>query len=212
MTLGAGIFLSAIFLGCVFLYIKSDNKLRWRNVAFWSSLIFLSGTVIFFIYLIYNKEIEKTITSIVSSDGDSYTQIKGIKLGESLSDLQFHHGEFKKNREKVNDFESYKSDSGVVIEVKNDKAEALWYNCREYFYSPVDDPTRLAKIKCGDSGELILKTFDKKNVDIRCNRLIPEWRSYELTKHKIVFVLEKNIVVALKVYLGDFHKSIPSNC
>jgi Na+-translocating ferredoxin:NAD+ oxidoreductase RnfA subunit len=31
MSIGTGIFLSALFLGCIVLYVKSENKAKWRK-------------------------------------------------------------------------------------------------------------------------------------------------------------------------------------
>jgi len=203
LTLGAGIFLSAIFLGCVFLYIKSDNKPRWRKIVLWSSIISISSIAIFFTYLIYKDEVKESKQN--NNENAVYTEIKNIKLGEQLSDLQFRHGKFVKVTDKVTGYLIYKSENGVLVWERNGKAERLTYNCREYA-DQIRDFTRLGTIACYTSGESVLRIFGKNNVEIKCFEKDVEERYYEVSKHNIGFILKKNQVVTLMADLKEIRR------
>lgn len=195
MTLGSGIFLSAIFLGCVFLYIKSDNKSRWRRVVLWLSVVSGVSVGVVVVYLVYESQLKGAFSNSSKVEESSYSVIKDIKLGESLTDLQFRHGKFIKVNT-VAGYVIYNTEPGVLVWEKNGKAERLSYNCRQYADSS-RDYTSLGLIGCGYFGESILKVFNKENVEIKCVEKDVEQRYYEIKKHNVGFILSRNRVIVL---------------
>ena len=55
MSIGTGIFLSALFLGCIVLYVKSENKAKWRKRILCSLAgLVAAGAIVFVGFLPYD--------------------------------------------------------------------------------------------------------------------------------------------------------------
>lgn len=201
MSIAVSIFLSALFLGFVALYIKSDRKEKWRK-----SLLFLIGipfAVLFgvFLYLVIDEQIEKrSWKSFPQND----TSIRGINLGDSLSDLQFKYGKFTKEKEQNRGYDLYNVSSFLTVWTKSNKVEMITYQC-----DLPPDHSALGKIQCGDFGEAIIKEYGAKNVEIKCFVNDDTRRFYGVEKKKHAFVLEGNSVIWLQ--LNRTHLERPAN-
>lgn len=126
MAIAISILLSVLFLGFVFLYIKSNNKEKWRKY-----LLLLVGIpfVVFlsiFIYLVIEKQAGKRSNK---TDSQKETSIKGINLGDSLSDLQFKYGKFTKEKDQNKGYDLYNVSSVLTIWVKDNQVQMITYEC-----------------------------------------------------------------------------------
>jgi hypothetical protein len=203
MTLGAGILLSSIFLGCVLLYIKSDNKSKWRKIVLVLFVIFLIVLMIGIGYLIYVSYIKNSFTHSSSESSDKLSII-GITPGDKLSDIQFQMGKAKKEKEPFRGFTVYKTDYGVEIWAKDNIAEMVFYACQ------TSESTYIHKIKCGDTEDVILKTYKKDNVTVFCTDNV-ELRIYEVKNLPLSFVLQKNKVIYIGLYKDEQERMRPTN-
>ncbi len=74
MSIGTGIFLSALFLGCIVLYVKSENKAKWRKgILFSLAGLVAAGVIVFvgfFLYDAFEKYTETSSTEMIISDRD----------------------------------------------------------------------------------------------------------------------------------------------
>ena len=67
MSIGTGIFLSALFLVCIVLYVKSENKAKWRKRILCSLAgLVAAGAIVFVGFLPYDAFEKYTETSSVS--------------------------------------------------------------------------------------------------------------------------------------------------
>ena len=96
MSIGTGIFLSALFLGCIVLYVKSENKAKWRKYLLTSlGGLVAVGVILFAGSLVAKVPEEHTATSpFPKSTAERPTDMMGIRLGETLATLQFERGKF----------------------------------------------------------------------------------------------------------------------
>jgi len=194
MTLGAGIFLSAIFLGCVFLYIKSDNKPRWRKTLLVISLFAIVCFVGLIVYVVFQNDIKSFFTQNTNEISSQELSIYKIKPGDKLTDIQFQNGKAKKEKERMKDYSVYKYENGIEILAKGEIADIVFYGCR-----PTNDFTIVDKIKCGASENDIFNAYKKENVVVLCSDDV-ELRIYEIKNKLLNFVLQKNRVI----YIGIF--------
>ena len=118
MSIGTGIFLSALFLGCIVLYVKSENKAKWRKgILFSLAGLVAAGVILFVGSSVYDAFEDDTPTSpfpkntaerptdmmdirllsdevLMAIAADRPTDMMGIRLGETLATLQFERGKF----------------------------------------------------------------------------------------------------------------------
>ena len=102
MDIGTGIFLSALFLGCIVLYVKSENKAKWRK-GLLLSLAGLVGFCVLWMLVVYLQDVlsedvgsESATSLFPKSTAERPTDMMGIRLGETLATLQFERGKFEK--------------------------------------------------------------------------------------------------------------------
>ena len=82
MSIGTGIFLSALFLGCIVLYVKSENKAKWRKclLASLGGLV-AAGVMLFVGSSVYDAFEDDTPTSpIPKNTAERPTDMKDIRL------------------------------------------------------------------------------------------------------------------------------------
>ena len=198
MSTGSGIFLSALFLGCIFLYIKSEDKAKWRKVSLWCSVAVILSFVLFMLNAMYEDHTIDKLSREKVKQTDSFTDIRGIRLGESMSDLKFRHGDLKQS-EMTRGYESYVTDLGVTVFAKYNVVEMLTYVCDKDQVKELIRGVQLGGISCGSSEETILSKFGKSDVEIMCFEDDPQTRFYGIKKHNIFYILTKNSVNFLSV-------------
>jgi len=208
VAIAVSIFLSAFFLGCVFLYIKSESKEKWRKY-----LLFLIGIpfVVFvsiFLYLIIDEQREKrSYKTEPQKDTSKFpTHMKGIKLGDTLSNLQFEHGKFTAVKvspapgtEKKWDeaLKHYIATNNVWIIDKDGIAIQLVFYCPS---NPFDDTTYFHLIRCGDSSKQVFQAYGKSEITIRCSDKDVERRSYDIPSRRVQLTMKKDAVEIITFY------------
>ena len=84
MELGTGVFLSAVFLGTVGLFIATKDRWNWKKIFLWPLAVVaglsLVGGLVAYAYKQY-EERPKVLT-----------EFNGIRLGEQFQDVAFRHG------------------------------------------------------------------------------------------------------------------------
>jgi hypothetical protein len=147
MSIGMGIFLSAMFLGCVFLYIKSEHKAKWRKFFRLALAGLLLLSVAILLYFVIEKSLEKHATSSPFPKSTSHypTDMKGIRLGETLANLQFERGKFWQLKEhelvtKKANFKEVELPNGITIEFPSDMSdENIKQALRKKYFHEMDD-------------------------------------------------------------------------
>ncbi len=108
MELGTGVFLSAVFLGIVALYIATKDRWNWKKIFLWPLGVIVGvsaiGRAIAYAYEQY-EERPKVLT-----------EFKSIKLGEQFQDAIFKHG--KAERETTREAERF---ARYLVEIKDQK-------------------------------------------------------------------------------------------
>lgn len=87
MELGTGVFLSALFLGTVFLYIATKDRWPWKKILLWPVLSLVVIAVIggggWYFYYEWTE----------AQPPDQQDEMSGIKLGATEADVKFAKGE-----------------------------------------------------------------------------------------------------------------------
>jgi hypothetical protein len=221
MTLGSGIFFAALVLALSYLYVKSENKARWRKVILYITLGLLILFIVLMGYAFREKFLKDSLFSATKSPSPP-NQLSGITIGSKLSDVQFKHGEFFLQKEKdVCRYERYskqkpsnskskttKHDDLIRLEelnglqfcVKEQIIEQIIYSCNPY--DDLEPAIRLHHIKCGDSSERILHHY--KTTKTSCSKENPTIRIYDVDDLKMRFILDTNKVIYLWASNGEF--------
>ncbi len=199
MSAGLGIFLSAVFLGIIILYIKSDNKKKWHKVLRFS---IISVVIIFLLiigYLIFSKD--KSIGENAGWKSDTVVGIKNIVLGTSLNEVQFQLGKFERVRETNSGYVEYKRyDAPTIFVDKNEKVIFIQYNCWVNARTNIiDDISDLDGVMCGSSSQHILNKFKSENVEIICSETNVEERFYDVPSKNYRFFLNRNRVESFMI-------------
>jgi hypothetical protein len=147
MSIGTGIFLSALFLGCIVLYVKSENKAKWRKCLLTSlGGLVAVGVILFAGSLVAKVPEEHTATSpFPKSTAERPTDMMAIRLGETLANLQFERGKFWKFNEhelvinKAN-FKEAELPNGVTLGFPNDMSDDnIKQVLRKKYFNEMDD-------------------------------------------------------------------------
>ncbi len=121
MSVGTGIFLSAIFLGLILLYIYTRDRWRWRRIILWPLGFFLLAGTIGGIWFYADQVIDRRPQKI--------TEFWGIKLGASRADVLFLKGEPSAKRSNNNwSYKPYSSLSDVyTVYFKEDRVSSILF-------------------------------------------------------------------------------------
>jgi hypothetical protein len=147
MSIGTGIFLSALFLGCIVLYVKSENKAKWRKgILFSLGGLVAAGVIVFVGFFLYDALEKYTETpTFPKSTAERPTDMMGIRLGETLANLQFERGKFWQLKEhelvtnKAN-FKEVELPNGITIEFPNDMSDDnIKHVLRKKYFNEMDD-------------------------------------------------------------------------
>lgn len=193
MSLGTSIFLSAILLGIISLFIATKDRWNWKRIAFWPIAIFISITVvagvIFWIY------------SVVTELPHKQTIFWNLPLKAIKSDVKFLKGEPSrvdnvKNKGDVWVFISKKGYSDdeplYLVYFKDNKLYAILYS-GPYLGSP-----GIQGLDIGSPQETITEKFGTPSyVDVSDDEL-RRLQSYE--KFNVFFYLRENKVYAFGMY------------
>lgn len=208
MSLGFGVFLGLFFVGLVILYTKNRDVVSMKKILKWLGIIFGSLVVLFvLIYLgFYMKDRYDSRPQIIS-------ELRNVKLGESIQDTKFRVGELKKDKKSTDansgyvlpsdGYYDFTNDKYSTVKIINDKVASIEYFCEsENYFLPING------ISCGTRGDVILEKFGK-DVEVFC-LINPEVeydkdlvRAYAVKKYQIRYFLGQNEVVGFKVAKPD---------
>ncbi len=208
MSVGLGIFLGCVFLGSIFLYLKTANSWNWkkigRRILMAVGVLFGGGILIAGGMVGYEKWEQRPRV---------VTSLEGIAVGEKLSDVIFKHGPFEKEEKqadsirKYQDEEQYRNkDKNLSISVRAGIVGVVYYGCNKE-----TDYTSMNKISCRDSGDKISELFGDK-VRILCATKKDEYRQflrvYDVVAYGTRYLLWQNevrtLIIADKKELESF--------
>jgi hypothetical protein len=199
MSIGLGIFLGCVFLGSVFLYLKTANTLNWKKFGKRTLLI---GAAFFL------------LAATAGVGGYAYTEWQGrpqfiktlgrISVGEKLSEVVFKNGIYEQHspppnaaQKHVDQQEYSQKDSRVEFGVRNGIVNTVTYGCKQE-----SDYVAINKIYCNDSGDKIKELFGSK-VRILCRKLQHEKaeleRVYDVSEYGTRYYVVQNKVVAFLI-------------
>ena len=207
MALGTGVFLGLALCAVIYLFLNTKSEWNWKKIIIWLlSLVLISISVLAILLfkdsLFLMSEEKKNHSGIISSYG-------GVKIGDKLPDIQFKFGKLEEIKPTKNndDTSIYWIDKEFLVFVSNKS------NKVDYIVALCDKGV-IAKfngIGCGDTGELLEKTFGN-NLKIQCNTDGDSFRrAYVVPKYSTEYYLEKNKVESILFY-GDERKSTWSDC
>ena len=196
MSIGLGIFLGSVFLGTVFLYIKTRDHWNWCTIwkRFGLAALSLIALLVIAIAIPIGYEKWQERPQVVTS-------LEGLSLGEKLSDVVFRFGKFKEDpleesqQGKSDGSERYTNDEKrIVVYVLGGLIERVIYLCKSDI-----DYTSVSKIRCGDAGEEVLSRFGR-GVRVQCQTKMENsadelMRVYDIPDFGVRYFLHKNIVV-----------------
>ena len=116
MELGTGIFLSAVFLGTVALFVATKDRWNWKKIFLWPlAIIFGIGIVGGFIAYLYDAYEDRPA---------KITELWGISLNDSMADVKFKKGEPK---ERQDDNELWLYEGPYAVFFKNERVQSVAY-------------------------------------------------------------------------------------
>ncbi len=128
-------------------------------------------------------------------------ELEGIKIGESLGDVQFKISDLKRSESEANEAgtENYSSDSKrLAVSVKESKINYLAYYCK----SEGLEYSSVGSIGCADRSDQITEKYGD-DVRILCAKkdgaIDNTVRTYDVVKYGLRYILEQNSVVVLAV-------------
>ena len=194
------VFFGFVFLGLIYLYVKTRDTWNWKKIALWFGgiLIALVLAMVVAIFADSFKKIVPTISTTIST-------YDGITLGDKLSDVEFKKGKLKKIQDRKpdeDDFYYADSVSGVYVNNTTKLVTGIIVDCSKYVSSKFNG------IGCGDSSESIQVKFkgefselcQPEDTKVRGDPL----RVYDVPKYGVRYVLQKNAVVTIILRSKDF--------
>lgn len=194
MSVGLGIFLGCVFLGTVFLYLKTASSWNWKKIGKRTLItvgILVAGSVVLALAVFGYDRWEQRAQVV--------TSLKGIAIGEKLADVVFKHGAFEKREKKVDDVRKYQDeedyeqkDKRVGISVRSGVVVSINYICGNE-----SDYTSLNRISCDDSGDKIKELFQNR-VRVLCSKKSDEGaqfrRVYDVVEYGTRYLVGQNKV------------------
>lgn len=187
MELGTGVFLSAIFLGTVALFIATKDRWNWKKIFLWPvatvlGLSIIGGTAVYF----YDQYQSRPVPQI---------SLWGIALGSSPAEIKFAKGE---PSERISEdtwrylLGSGNENGSYVVRFKNGKVRFIVY----------DGPTHYAPTIAGISPYSSLSNMENKlgapSFVSRSKEELQRWYSFD--KFNVIALFEKGEVVAFGIY------------
>lgn len=187
MELGTGVFLSAVFLGTVALFIATKDRWNWKKIFLWPvaavlGLSVIGGTGVYF----YDQYQSKPVPQ---------TSLWGIALGASPAEIKFAKGEPSKRLSE--DTWRYllgsdDSNGSYVVRFKDEKVRFIVY----------DGPKLYAPTIAGISPYSSLNDMESKlgapSFVSRSKEELQRWYSFD--KFNVIALFEKGEVAAFGIF------------
>jgi len=196
MSLGLGVFLGALFLGTVTLYLKMRTIWNWR--AIWRRIGLVGLGIIVLVAAatggLVGYEKWQDRPQVV-------TTLEGVSLGERMSDVVFRHGQFKPDTtdgEKDGSERFVSDEKRMVLFVRGGAVENVIYLCKDK-----TDYASAGKVACGARGEEIINRYGG-GVRVQCyvkkeSDLDQLRRVYDVVDFGVRYYLQQNEVIGLSV-------------
>lgn len=196
MGLGLGVFLGAIVLATVVLYLKMRTIWNWRAIWRRLGLAGLGFVVLLVAVIAVVTGHEKWQDRL-----QVVTALESISLGERMSDVVFRHGQFKQDSSdsETDGSERFVSDEKrMAVYVRAGIVEKVVYICKDEM-----DYASAGKVFCGKSGETILDRYGSA-IRVQCpikkeSDLDHVRRVYDATDFGVRYFLQQNKVIGFAV-------------
>jgi hypothetical protein len=186
MSVGTGIFFSALFLGIVALYIATKDRWSWKKLLLWPSVALLTlGAATGGGFYVYHTWQDRPKVQ---------QEFWGVRLRASMADLKFAKGAPTKQL----DADTWIYDAGptdrgfYVVRFKNGKVRFVMYDGRS-FYAPT-----VQGINGYSSAEQITEKFGAPSYVSRSKDKLKRTLSYDA--FNVAFSVERNEIRALGIY------------
>ncbi len=188
MELGTGVFLSAVFVGGLVLYITTKDRWNWKKILLWPLGVVVGLSVIggtgTYLYEQYKKQPQKM------------TVLWGIALGSSASDVRFARGvpsfDFGEKSNETWIYPAGSDDRHYFIDFKDGKVRSVMY------FGPIYDAPTIRGVGQNDSPEEIEKTLGAPSYVSRSRDDLRRWYSFD--EFNIGVQFEKNRIAGLGIY------------
>jgi len=210
MSLGAGILLGCLFLGCVYLYLNTREIWNWKKILLIAAISVVLLVIAFLLLIFWDKLFNHE--SDVSS-GRKYSGLiqtyDGVAIGDKISDIEFKFGKLKsEGKTKGGGYDiltpTFESPKVIYTESSGTIVEAIGIDCSK------DNTDSFNGIKCGTSSEEILKKH-KDKLRIWCpsgqEKDFDPFRIYDLVEFGTRFYLQKNHVIGIRLLKPDTMKN-----
>lgn len=189
MEIGSGVFLSAIFLGTVWLYVATKDRWNWKKILLWPLAIVLGLSVIGAAGIYINDWVQDRPKKELG--------FWGIQLGASIADVKFTKGE--PSRVKDVDIWQYphgtpeREDGVFVVIFKDGKVRFVFHISNKNSSNP-----SIQGISSYSNTEDLVERFGQPSHVSRSKDELLQWHSFE--RFNVAFMLERGQVIALGVY------------
>lgn len=185
MELGTGIFLSAILLGLVWLYVATKDRWNWKKVILWPMAI-LFGIVVTGSAGFY-------VNDWIESRPHKETGFWGIELGASRADVKFIKGDTPYESDDPERW-VYKTDDNIYyfVSFKDGRVRDIMAADLKG-YTP-----KLQGIGSYSSFEDVVEKFGQPSDVSSSKDGLRRWFSF--AKFNVGVAMEKNVVEAIAVY------------
>ena len=188
MTLGTGIFLSALMLSMVIMYVVTRDRWSWKKISIRTFVVLLSVGVLVAVAIWVNDVYQDHQNRAVAQ-----TEFYGIKLSDTQSDIKFIKGAPLKEEDGMWVYRG-KRDKGlelVIIFQDNNIRSILYIGDCTYC-------TGISGLGIGDSYEDVIAKFgEPSNISISRDEL---QRMLSFEKYNVIFEFRKNRVNAFGIH------------
>lgn len=193
MELGTGIFLSAVFLGIVALFIATKDRWNWKKILLWPSSVLLALAVIGGAGLYLNEKYESRPRKV--------TELWDISLTDTANDIKFKKGE-PNERSKTDGlwmaYKPYETLDGSYVIYFEDGSQIRSI----VYFGPMYNGPRIPSVGHYDSPEELNSKLGQPSFISRSKNELKRILSYD--KYNIVAQFEAGKLSAVGIYNPEF--------
>lgn len=214
MSVGTGIFLGAVFIGLIYLYVNTKETWAWRKIIkramlTFVSLIVASGMVIGAVIAYDSYQAEQAIQE--KEKPRLVDSLEGVSIGQKISDVGFNVS-VKRTPDRDDENElAYAHTEKDHVRFYFDKSTKL---VSQISFKCTDDalqyPTLYSAhvhgIQCGSSSEDILSTYSEGQVRVLCFNMANDdtgkfsrFRAYDVPEYGVRYILQTNKVSSIVI-------------
>jgi hypothetical protein len=185
MSIGIAIFLSAVLLGIIILFISTKDRWNWKKIILWPITVLVGLSILLGVgYYIYQS---------ISNRPKLQTTFWDISLNSTKGDIKFLKGEPDKQSDDKNWIYSKGGESIIQIGFDNNKILFIIYKGHN-----LNAPSLLQGIYIGTNYDKIIKKFGLPSyMSISLDELR---RTLSYDKYNLVFSFKENQLYAYGIY------------